>query len=71
MGRLDPVALEDLVAPLWAERDMGPKRLVVCGPSVLESMVFDAAIEVCGVDPDDVFVLPPNSFYSDERRSFM
>lgn len=71
MGRLDPVALEDLVVPLWHEREGGLRKMVVCGPDVLESMVFDAAIEGCGVDPDDVFVLPPNSYYSDDRSQMI
>ncbi|KAJ3044690.1 hypothetical protein HDV00_001094 [Rhizophlyctis rosea] len=67
-GRLTPHILEDMVAPLWRDTAHVPaRRVVVCGPSVLESMVFDTLIDTCGVDAEDIFVLPPNSYYSTEK----
>ncbi|KAJ3279541.1 hypothetical protein HK104_001382 [Borealophlyctis nickersoniae] len=65
--RLSPEDVTTLVGPFWAQSQGGAKRIVMCGPAALESMCFDTLVEECGVESEDVVVLPPETFFEGER----
>lgn len=64
--RISVEGIWNVVAGPWSASREGSRKCVICGPAGLESAAYDALVE-CGVESEDIVVLPPDSYHGMEQ----